>query len=551
MTSVFTRISGLSLRAQLRLLAGVLIVAGLATTLAAELGARDSAESFETVAETTAPATTLLISTDRDAYQAQLAVTYLAMLKDSSLEAELAPQALADFEENAAQTLSRFEEYQAVAFGTDAEVAEWTPYTEARQEWLAAAQVVVDAPDGPSAETALPQVGELFTVMRDRLDTIQEGIYEPIVADLADVQAAQRADSQRLIVAAIVVFVLSGLAVSWTLSNSISRRVAKNSRAVQGATQDLVTVSDVLSSTAEQTSGLAGVSATSAEELSGHMHSLAAAVEEMGVSIGEISRSTTEVNGISATSVELVDNALDRVGVLDESSRQIGKVAEVVTAIAEQTNLLALNATIEAARAGEAGKGFAVVANEVKELANETARATGEISALIDRIQDDSREVGTAINGIHDTIEKVSALQSSVASAVEEQSITTNEIGRTVGYVSDRATAITSSVRSVADSARRSAELAETTRGTSDVLRDVSSSLNQLIGGSESTTRTPVEPAPSPAPVAPTPDHERRTLEAMEAELAEALDSFTGLAPTSGTNGPSVNGHRDLNGHTG
>ena len=111
MTSVFTRISGLSLRAQLRLLAGVLIVAGLATTLAAELGARDSAESFETVAETTAPATTLLISTDRDAYQAQLAVTYFAMLKDSSLEAELAPQALADFEENAAQTLSRFEEY--------------------------------------------------------------------------------------------------------------------------------------------------------------------------------------------------------------------------------------------------------------------------------------------------------------------------------------------------------------------------------------------------------------------------------------------------------
>lgn len=551
MTSVFTRISGLSLRAQLRLLAGVLIVAGLATTLAAELGARDSAESFETVAGTTAPATTLLISTDRDAYQAQLAVTYLAMLKDSSLEAELAPQALADFEENAAQTLSRFEEYQAVAFGTDAEVAEWTPYTEARQAWLAAAQVVVDAPDGPSAATALPQVGELFTVMRDRLDAIQEGVYEPIVADLAEVQAAQRADSQRLIVAAVVVFVLSGLAVSWTLSNSISRRVAKNSRAVQGATQDLVTVSDVLSSTAEQTSGLAGVSATSAEELSGHMHSLAAAVEEMGVSIGEISRSTTEVNGISATSVELVDNALDRVGVLDESSRQIGKVAEVVTAIAEQTNLLALNATIEAARAGEAGKGFAVVANEVKELANETARATGEISALIDRIQDDSREVGTAINGIHDTIEKVSALQSSVASAVEEQSITTNEIGRTVGYVSDRATAITSSVRSVADSARRSAELAETTRGTSDVLRDVSSSLNQLIGGSESITRAPVEPAPSPAPVAPTPDHERRTLEAMEAELAEALDSFTGLAPTSGPHGHSVDGHRDLNGHTG
>ena len=535
MTNLRTRLGGLSLRAQLWLMSGVLILAGLATTFVAQQGAARGLEHFLELGETTAPATSLLLSTDRDAYQAQLALTTLVLVKaaPAEVQAEVTSVQQAAFDENAEQTLTRFEEYQSVAFGTDEEQAVWPSYLADRQAWFDAAGAAIAEADPTTAAELLGVAAGHFEAMRGSLDTLQESIYEPEIAHSAEVAETDHTESTRAVWIGVVALVLIGAAVGWTLGRAITNRVAKDSGQVRRATGDLTQVSDEMADTAERTSGLAGDSATGAEELSSHMSSLAAAVEEMGASIGEISRSTTEVNGISANSVQLVGNALDRVNVLDESSMQIGKVAEVVTAIAEQTNLLALNATIEAARAGEAGKGFAVVANEVKDLANETARATGEISALITRIQDDSKEVGQAINGIHETIEKVSALQASVASAVEEQSITTNEISRTVGYVSDRAGSITGSVRAVADSAKRSAQLADTTRTTADRLRQVSHSLDRLVGnaqaaGTAATTSASARPA-GPLPV--TAEHTERTLAAMEAELAEVLEAADGDHP--------------------
>jgi methyl-accepting chemotaxis protein len=113
---------------------------------------------------------------------------------------------------------------------------------------------------------------------------------------------------------------------------------------------------------------------------------------------------------------------------LTGSSEEIGKVVKVITGIAEQTNLLALNATIEAPRAGEAGKGFAVVANEVKELAQETARATGEVSAQVDAIQADARAVVAALADIERIVGRINETQGVIGGVLTEQSAVTRDI---------------------------------------------------------------------------------------------------------------------------
>jgi len=142
---------------------------------------------------------------------------------------------------------------------------------------------------------------------------------------------------------------------------------------------------------------------------------------------------------------------------------EIGKVIKVITSIAQQTNLLALNATIEAARAGEAGKGFAVVANEVKELAKETAKATEEIGQKIEAIQSDTKGAVRAIGEISGIINQINDISNNIASAVEEQTVTTNEIGRNVGEAAKGTSEIAKNIGGVAVAAQN------TTRGAADM----------------------------------------------------------------------------------
>src|SRR5581483_7458380 len=149
-----------------------------------------------------------------------------------------------------------------------------------------------------------------------------------------------------------------------------------------------------------------------------------------------------EAARVATSAVRVAEVTSGAISKLGDSSIEIGKVVKVITSIAEQTNLLALNATIEAARAGEAGKGFAVVANEVKELANETARATEDISRKIDAIQTDTQTAVISIQEITDVIAKINDIQTTIASAVEEQAATTNEIGRNVSEAAKGTTEI-------------------------------------------------------------------------------------------------------------
>jgi methyl-accepting chemotaxis protein len=170
--------------------------------------------------------------------------------------------------------------------------------------------------------------------------------------------------------------------------------------------------------------------AHASEEASLNVQTVATASEELSASINDISRQVVHAASIAGRAVDETKQTDGTVRGLAETAERIGEVVKLINAIAGQTNLLALNATIEAARAGEAGKGFAVVASEVKSLANQTAKATEDITAQIAAVQNVTREAMNAIRGIGSTIGEVSVVATSIASAVEEQGAATQEITR-------------------------------------------------------------------------------------------------------------------------
>jgi methyl-accepting chemotaxis protein len=201
---------------------------------------------------------------------------------------------------------------------------------------------------------------------------------------------------------------------------------------VSSASTQLEASAGTLTATAERARELTTVVAAASEEASTNVQSVASATEELTSSVNEISRQVQESARMAGDAVNQARTTNDRVGELSKAAARIGDVVELINTIAGQTNLLALNATIEAARAGEAGRGFAVVASEVKALAEQTAKATGEIGQQITGIQAATQESVNSIKEISGTIEKLSEISSTIASAVEEQGAATQEISRNV-----------------------------------------------------------------------------------------------------------------------
>ena len=257
--------------------------------------------------------------------------------------------------------------------------------------------------------------------------------------------------------------------------------IASMATKLSGSAEEMNLVSQEMAGNSEETTAQANVVSTASSEISRNVQTVATGTEEMGASIKEIAENANEAARVAGNAVNVAETANSTVGKLGESSAEIGQVIKVITSIAEQTNLLALNATIEAARAGEAGKGFAVVANEVKELANQTAKATDEISSKIQAIQTDTEGAVDAIGEISMIINQINDISNTIASAVEEQTATTTEISRNVHEAAKGSEEIANNISGVAQAAQDTSAGISRNQAAANQLADMSAELQKLV----------------------------------------------------------------------
>jgi methyl-accepting chemotaxis protein len=233
------------------------------------------------------------------------------------------------------------------------------------------------------------------------------------------------------------------------LANDFEGAVGEIIETVSSASTELEASAGTLTKTAEHAQQVTTTVAAASEEASTNVQAVASATEEMASSVNEISRQVQDSARIANEAVQQAQKTNGRIDELSKAAGRIGDVVELINTIAGQTNLLALNATIEAARAGDAGRGFAVVASEVKALAEQTAKATGEIGQQIAGIQAATQDSVVAIKEIGETIARMSEISSTIASAVEEQGAATQEISRNIQQAAEGTTQVSSNITDV------------------------------------------------------------------------------------------------------
>jgi methyl-accepting chemotaxis protein len=233
------------------------------------------------------------------------------------------------------------------------------------------------------------------------------------------------------------------------MAEQFERAVGGIVRTVSDAATELQTAAQSLSASSSQTTHQSTVVAAASEEAAANVRTVAAAAEELSGSVREISRQVSESANMANKAVLEAQATNAQVSGLSAGAQKIGAIVDLINDIASKTNLLALNATIEAARAGEAGRGFAVVASEVKALAEQTSKATAEITGHISAVQSSTDQAAGAILGIGRTIDEINHIASTIAAAVEEQGSATEEIARNVDQAAQGTTEVTRNITGV------------------------------------------------------------------------------------------------------
>jgi methyl-accepting chemotaxis protein len=342
--------------------------------------------------------------------------------------------------------------------------------------------------------------------------SVGRGISRPLAAltaattDLAggnlelEIPAADRPDEIGHLARAVLVFKRNALEKRQLETKEAEERAAKEQRAksveslietfeaasnealqnVLNAASSLQDTSATMAAAAETTNQQSSTARTGAEAASRNVQTVASATEQLSGSIDEISRQVTQSNEVAEKAVEASRETQETMKGLAASAETIGDVVNLIQEIAAQTNLLALNATIEAARAGEAGKGFAVVASEVKQLANQTSKATDQIARQISAIQTTATNAVEAINQVNAVIEKISGYSATVASAVEEQSSATRHIADNVQQAATGTTTVTDSINGLNAAANETTQAAQQVKLLSRNLADEAARLKDV-----------------------------------------------------------------------
>jgi methyl-accepting chemotaxis protein len=285
-----------------------------------------------------------------------------------------------------------------------------------------------------------------------------------------EVEAQQRAATERR-------------AAMENLAGDFERSVNGIVRSVSTAAAGMQTTAQSMTATASDASARAATVGAASESASNNVGTVAAAAEELSSSVNEISRQVTRSSEIASKAVGDAERTNATVQVLSTGAEKIGEVVKLIHSIAAQTNLLALNATIEAARAGESGRGFAVVASEVKALANQTAKATEEISAQVAAMQSSTSDAVAAISGITQTIAQMSEITVSISTSIEQQGDATREIARNIQQVAAGSSEISAHIGGVTSAAAATGTAAADVLANARELDNQSGMLRSAVDG--------------------------------------------------------------------